>query len=308
MDIRIKEIKTASWIGIFGNGFLAVLKIAAGILSGSLAVVGDGIDSSTDILTSIITLITAKIISKPPNTKFPYGYGKADAIATKAVSFIVFFAGIQLLITSVKKLIEGGSSEMPAKLAIIVTMISIFIKFALALVQFRVGKKTSSSMLIANGKNMQNDVLISVSVLVGLIFTFVFHLPVFDTITALLVSIWILKVAFQIFMESNVELMDGTADRSIYKEVFNAIDSVPGAKNPHRMRVRKIGNQLMIATDIEVDGGLTLLEAHKIAHEVEDSIKEKIEDVFDVAIHIEPIGNEIKEKDLGLSRETLVNE
>ncbi len=305
MSIETDEIKKASWVGIGGNAFLAVLKIVIGLIAGSLAVVADGIDSSSDILTSVITLLTARVMAKPPNIRYPYGYGKADTIATKGLSFIIFFAGAQLMITSIRKLISGGPHEIPSLIAIFVTLFSIAIKLLLARYQFKTGKKVQSAMLIANGKNMQNDVIISSSVLIGLIFTHVLHMPVIDTIAALAVSGWILKVAFEIFMQTNTDLMDGTKDPSIYNKIFDVIDTVPGVKNPHRVRVRKIGNQLMVAIDIEIDGNLTLYEAHHLSHDVEKSLKSQIDNVFDVAIHIEPIGDNIQEKNVGLSRDTL---
>ena len=288
-----------------GNAILAILKIVTGLVAGSLAVVGDGIDSSTDVVTSFITLLTARILSRPPDKKYPYGYGKADTIATKVLSFVIFFAGMQLLITSIKRLITGEVTHMPSTLAIYVTLISIAGKFLLARYQFRIGKKTGSSMLIANGKNMQNDILISSSVLIGLIFIFVLKWPVLDKIFAILVSFWILKVAYQIFMQTNIELMDGTKDCTIYEKIFQAIEKVEGVHNPHRVRVRDIGHKLMIDIDMEVDGNLTLSEAHTMAHRVEESIKSGIDNVFDVTIHVEPLGDEIEEKDIGISRDEI---
>jgi len=305
MGIREEQIKNASWIGIFGNAFLSVLKITAGIISGSLAVVADGVDSSSDIITSVITLITARILTRPPNKKYPYGYDKADTIATKALSFIIFFAGAQLFITTIRKFMQGGNSDIPSPLAIYITLISIAGKLLLSYHQFTAGKKTGSKMLIANGKNMQNDVLISGSVLLGLIFIYVFKLPVLDTVFALLVSLWVLRVAFKIFMQTSLELMDGTKDCTIYDKIFEAIESVEGAHHPHRVRARNIGHKVMIAIDIEVDGTITLKEAHDIAHKVEDSIKSKIENVFDVAIHIEPLGDQKEERALGISKNSL---
>ncbi len=305
MEIREREITNASWIGIFGNSFLSVLKISAGFISGSLAVVADGIDSSTDIITSVITLITARFLAKPPDKKYPYGYGKADTIATKVLSFIIFFAGAQLFISTIRKIIAGGSNEAPSLLAIYVTLVSIVGKLALSYYQFRIGRKTGSEMLMANGKNMQNDVLISTSVLIGLIFIFVLKLPILDAITALLVSIWVLRVAFKIFMQTSLELMDGMRDGTIYNQIFETIDKIDGAHHPHRVRARKIGHKVMIAIDLEVDGDLSLREAHEIAHRVEKSLKANIDDVFDVAIHIEPVGDQIEEKDFGVSKSSL---
>jgi cation diffusion facilitator family transporter len=302
---REQEIKRASWVGIFGNAFLSAIKILAGLLSGSLAVVADGVDSSSDIITSIITLITARILTKPPNKKYPYGYDKADTIATKLLSFIIFFAGAQLFITTIRKLMAGGNTEIPSKWAIYVTVISILGKLFLAWHQSRVGKKTDSSMLIANGKNMKNDILISGSVLLGLVFIYVLKMPILDTIFALLVSLWVLWVAFKIFRETSFELMDGTKDCTIYERIFDAVETVEGAHHPHRVRARNMGHKVMIAIDLEVDGNLTLHEAHEIAHRVEESIKSKIDNVFDVTIHIEPLGDQKEEKALGIAKSSL---
>jgi cation diffusion facilitator family transporter len=160
-------------------------------------------------------------------------------------------------------------------------------------------------MLIANARNMQNDVLISISVLTGLISTHIFKMPVLDSIVALIVSAWILKVAIQIFLQTNLELMDGIKDYKIYDRIFKAIDSVDGVQNPHRVTVRNIGYKLKIGVDIEVDGSLTLKRAHEISHDVEQSIKSNIDNLFDVSIHIEPIGDKTEEKKYGVSRKSL---
>lgn len=299
---RIKEIKKASWIAIIGNLILAALKISLGLVSGSLAVVGDGIDSTTDIVTSFITLYTARIISKKPDIKYPYGYGRAETIAAKVLSFVIFFVGAQFFYSTLMRLINGSSAQMPSVLAIYVTLISIGGKIFLTYFQFKTGKITKSPMLIANARNMRNDIMISVTVLTGLIFTNLLNLPLLDLLTALAVSIWIIKTAFEIFMETNMELMDGIKDHSIYNNIFKAVESVKGASNPHRTRVRRMANMYIIDLDIEVDKTLKVSEAHTIAQKVESSIKKNIENVYDVIVHIEPLGNvEIKEK-YGLSR------
>jgi cation diffusion facilitator family transporter len=307
IENRIKAIKIASWIAIGGNAVLALLKIFTGLFGKSLSVLGDGIDSSGDVLISSITLYIAGLISKPPSLKFPYGFAKAETNATNALSFIILFAGAQLAITSIKRLLSGEAPAMPGKFAIIILCISITGKLLLAWQQQMVGKKVNSNMLIANAKNMQGDVLISSAVLVGLVFTHLLHMPILDPITALLVSFWVIWVAIRIFLETNVDLMDGNVEKEVYEKVFNITESVSGVINPHRMRIRKIGPQKMINIDIEVDGNIPLIEAHRIAHEVESKIKCTIDDVFDVAIHMEPHGEHIEEKELGISKKELGN-
>jgi len=305
MKERSQQLKRASWIGIIGNSFLAVLKIFIGILSGSFAVIGDGIDTLSDVLTYVITLFTARIISKPPDPFYPYGYKKAETITTKVLSFIIFFAGAQLLIATVSRIINPEPREMPSIIAIYVTLISIIGKAILAVWQLRIGKQTESSMIIANAKNMRNDILISASVLVGLIFTFMLELPVLDLVTAMLVSLWIIKVAFSIFQESNKELMDGVQNTKVYYKIFKAVDEVDGAHNPHRIRVRQLANMLLVAMDIEVNKDIKVMEAHEISRKVEEKLREKIPNIYDVIIHIEPEGNVEVNEVFGISKKNI---
>lgn len=301
---RINKIIEASWVAVIGNTVLAVFKIIVGLISGSLAVLADGIDSASDIITSLITLVTGKIISKPPNIKYPYGYSRADTIAAKFLSFVIFFAGAQLAITSIEELINPTKEELPGQIALYATIFSIIGKFLLARYLNGKGKKLDSLMLIANAQNMQNDVLISVSVLAGLFFTIFLKLPVLDSITALVVSAWIIKVSYKVFSQTSEELMDGNSDPEVYKRIFAAVGEINHVFNPHRLRTRRIGNLLVVEMDIEVDANMTVRESHKIAMQVENKIKKSIPKVYDVLIHIEPLGNEEDER-YGISEEDI---
>ncbi len=291
MHRRSNLLQRASLIALFGNAALAVSKLIVGVISGSLAVVGDGIDTSTDVVIAFVTLVTSRIIDKPGDREHPYGHTRAETVATTILSFLVFFAGAQLFVRSGSALLSGEAALLPGRIAIIVTIVSIAGKLLLAWSQFHYGKKTGSSMLIANGKNMRGDVVISSAVLVGLFFTFVLGLPVLDRATALLVSLWIVKVSIGIFREANRELMDGSLERGPYDAIFAAVASIKGAGNPHRTRVRHMGSFLMADLDIEVDPKLTVAAAHDIAAAVELAIKERLPEVYDVVVHIEPRGN-----------------
>ncbi|MDR0660276.1 MAG: cation diffusion facilitator family transporter [Prevotellaceae bacterium] len=279
-----------SWVSTVSNLILSASKIAVGLLAGSLAVVGDGIDSATDVIISIVMVFTASIMSKPPSKKYAYGYVKAEGIATKIFSLVIFYAGAQMLVSSVKVMIADEPRELPAMLAIYVTVFSIVGKLLLMLYQYKQGKRIGSSLLKTNAINMRNDVLISGGVLVGLLFTFILKMPLLDTITGLLISLFIIRSSISIFMDSNVELMDGVQDEEVYSKIFDAVDKVPGAYNPHRVRSRMIGNMHMIHLDIEANGAITLDEAHDIANAVEDSIKQSVENVYDIVVHVEPRG------------------
>lgn len=301
---REKLIIRASWIAIVGNALLSLMKIVVGILAGSFAVIADGVDSASDVLTSLITLFTAHVISRPPDAKYPYGYVKADTIATKVLAFVIFFAGAQLAITTSGKLISGTSSSLPNMISIYVIIISIVGKYLLAWYLRKTGKKIASNMLIANARNMQNDVVISASVLVGLIATHILKLPIIDIITAMAVSLYIMFIAFRIFMESNRELMDGIENTDVYQEIISAARSVDGVSNPHRIRVRKMANYLLISIDIEVDGEVSLKKAHHLSHQVEARIKDEIENVYDVLVHPEPVGDIHPNEAYGVSENT----
>ena len=305
---RTGAIVLASWVGIIGNGLLAVSKIVVGFVAGSMAVISDGIDSSTDIITSIITLVTGKIIAKPPDIEHPYGHTRAETIATKSLSFVIFFAGAQLALSGITRFAGRETIVLPGMAAIYVTVASIAGKVFLALYKFRVGHAVKSPMLIADAKNMRNDIIVSCAVLLGLGFTFILRLPVLDSITAVAVSIWIMRVALGIFLETNAELMEGHEDRATYQRIFDAVSEVDGAVHPHRARIRTLGNMFIVDLDIEVDGTLTVLQAHEIAQSTERKIVERLGNVYDVLVHVEPLGNVERTERFGVSQRKLDSE
>jgi cation diffusion facilitator family transporter len=302
---RRKTLLYTSWISTVGNTLLSAVKIVTGLLAGSLAVMGDGIDSATDVIISLVMLYTARIMNRPPNLKYAFGYDKAESIATKMLSLVIFYAGMQMCVSSLASIFSDETKFMPGAWAIYVTVISIVVKLGLALYQYRQGRKVNSSMLVANAKNMRNDVIISSGVLVGLGFTFGLGIPILDSITGMLISLFIIRSSVGIFIDSNVELMDGVKDTTVYNRIFDAVEQVPGVCNPHRVRSRQIGNMYMIALDIEVDGDMPLNQAHDLAEQVENSIKSRVENVYDIVVHVEPQGKYHSAEKFGLDKETI---
>ena len=272
-----------SWISTIGTAILSTSKIIVGLWAGSLAVLGDGIDSATDVIISIVMIFTARIISQPPSKKYVFGYEKAEGIATKILSLVIFYAGVQMLISSIGSIFSEEAKEIPSAIAIYVTIFSIIGKLLLALYQYKQGKKIDSSML-------------------GLIFTFIFKLPILDSITGLIISLFIIKSSIGIFIDSNVELMDGVKDVNVYNKIFEAVETVPGASNPHRVRSRMIGNLYMITLDIEVNPQITITQAHQIADAVEKSIKSSIDNVYDILVHVEPAGECQTDEKFGIDK------
>jgi cation diffusion facilitator family transporter len=298
---RRKKIKKASYAGIFGNGLLAVVSIFFGTIGRSAALVGAGIDTATDIISSVITLFAADIADKPPDKEHPYGHGRVEAIAAKILSFIIIFAGAQLLFSSVLSLIKGEERMMPAVIVIYISLVSIAAKVGLFIYKMKIGKEVESQMVIADAKNMGADIILSSSVLAGLLVTKISGAPVIDLIMAIGISIWILKNGFSVFMESNDELMEGAGDPDLYKAVFESLKDIQGVTNPHRVRIRKINTKYVIDLDIEVDGGITVDEGHGLAMIAEDAIRRIVKNVYDVVVHIEPGGNYEDQERYGLN-------
>jgi len=301
---KARIIKIASLTALFGNAALAAVKITGGLYSNSLAVVGDGIDSSVDVFIAVMSLFVAHIISRPADASHPWGHGRAETVATTLLSCILFFAGAQLIFSSVQGIILGEEKEVPSMPALVVTLVSIAGKLILSWSQYMFGKKAGSSMLKANAKNMSADVMLSVGVLSGLGLSMIFNIGVIDSLVAILVGLWVIKSAFGIFMEANTELMDGGSEAAYYQIVFDAVKSIEEAGNPHRVRMRRIAGLWDIDIDIEVPPNKTVIEAHWISYKVEEAIKARIENVYDIMVHIEPAGN-MEDEGYGLSEESL---
>lgn len=302
---RNKIIKTASIISIIGNAVLSSAKIVIGLAAGSLAVFGDGLDSLTDIFISLITLAVSAIITQPPDKEHPYGHYRAETIATSILAFIMFFIGGQLSMSTAEKIYNHDAAQMPEILAVYVTLFSIAGKIILSWSQYALGKKSDSSMLIANSKNMQNDVITSTGVLIGLGCAFFFNLPVIDKIIAVIIGLWIMFTAVRIFMGTVTELMEGEVNKDLYDKIFEAVKNTDGVANPHRVRIKKLGVLYVIDMDVEVDGSQKVMDAHDQVKLLEEKICASIPNIYDIVIHIEPLGNLEKEERYGLTENNI---
>lgn len=302
---RDRLIQTASIISVAGNAVLAFSKISAGIFAGSLAVLGDGFDSLTDVFISAITLAISIIITRPPDREHPYGHFRAETIATSLLAFFIFFIGGQLSISTFEKLVRHDTAPMPGIISVYVTVFSIAGKLLLSWSQYSLGKKADSPMIIANSKNMLNDIITSCGVLTGLFFLYFFNLPVIDRILAFIIGIWIMFTAVSIFMGTITEVMEGETDMSIYDRIFEEVKRVDGLFNPHRVRVRKLGINYIIEMDIEVDGNSRIRNAHDKVKILENNIRGSIPNIYDIVIHIEPLGNFERQECWGLNEKDL---
>jgi len=298
MESRESISKKAAVNGIILNVILAVFKLLIGIISGSMAILADGIDTSTDIFTSFLTLIAAKISNKPADESHPYGHEKIEPVITKILSIIIIYAGFEVLLSSVKKLINKEYDISNPGLILAISLFSLFIKFFLYRYKLSVGKKINSSSFIADAKNMRNDILTSFSIFVGIIIYYFTGAEFIDSVLAIFVSFFILKTGISLLLETSDELMDGSKELGeIYKECVEVAEKTsPDVKNPHKIRVRKAGFVYFIEMHVEVPENMTVKKANEISEQIEKNLKLKNIYIKDILIHFEPIGNkEIEE-------------
>jgi len=290
----------ASAISLVANATLSTAKIVIGLLSGSMAVLADGIDSSFDATTSVVTYVSSAIASKPPDRDHPYGHERAETVAAKVIAMLIFFAGAQLALSSFGKLFGDSYRIGRVTLALSVSGLSAVAKYALYRYKKHIGKKIDSSVFIAYALNMRSDVWISGSVFVGLLMVQLTGIVAFDAILGILVSVMIIRTALSVFFETSYELMDGIpAKNPIYQDIFYRLKDVPGVINPHKMRIRKMGSKYLVDLDIEVDPTLSVRQAHAVSKRAERAIKNANEGIYDVHVHIEPTGN-IEDENYGI--------
>ena len=293
---REKISTRSSLISIFTNAFLALLKIFIGFFTKSMAILADGLDTATDILTSFMTLIAGKISNKPPDIKHPYGHERAETIATKVVSLIIIYAGFEVLFNSIKRLINKEVIIENALYVVVIAFISVITKFILYKYRLSVGRKIHSNAIIADALNMKNDILTSSSVLIGMLVLYFTDIWWLDSVIAIFVSFMILKTGFEQFMESSNEFMESSPElKEIYNLVIAESQKCTCVKNPHKIRARKFGYKIFVDMHIELPPDMTVKEANDISAKLEQKIKEKNNYIRDIVIHIEPYGNVEKE-------------
>jgi cation diffusion facilitator family transporter len=214
---RSRQLQQAAVVGILGNGFLAIIKILAGIWSSSYSVIADGFDSLSDTATNIISWVTARIIQRPADYRYPFGYRRAEAVGTKLLAYLIVFAGLSLGWESIQLLWKQEVHKIRNYSVLILVMsISLVLKLGIAIWQSTISKRISSPLLQANSMNMWNDVLISAIVLVGLFLSWFKGWYWVDPLLGTLVSLWILYMGIKFIVESSGELMDGVEDKEVY--------------------------------------------------------------------------------------------
>jgi|ETNmetMinimDraft_8_1059916.scaffolds.fasta_scaffold01889_5 cation diffusion facilitator family transporter len=305
-DVQMKS--HATLVAALVNIFLAVMKVSAGVLGQSSALIADGIHSLADLLSDAVVLVAIKLGSKRPDQDHPYGHARFETIATVVLGcgLIVVAAGISW--DAVSRILGDGTLLIPDQLTLYIAGISIFCKEWLFHFTKKVAQKTRSKLLLANAWHHRSDAISSIIVLIG-IAAMLLGYGYADAIAAVLVSLMIAKIGVSLIMESLKELVDTAISDDELDALRQAISVVDGVINIHLIRTRRMGEDIYVDLHIQVDSYISVSEGHMIADTVRNQLLVKFDNIVDVLVHTDPEDDEQKESvdDWLPSRKELIN-
>ncbi|MBQ7310696.1 MAG: cation transporter [Alistipes sp.] len=290
---REKQIFRTTLVGSVANLLLVVFKFIAGIVGHSAAMIADAVHSLSDFITDIIVVIFVAISGKPEDEDHDYGHGKYETLATAVIGIILFFVGVGILISGIKAIVgtlQGEPLQTPSLLALIAAVISIVVKEVLYHYTVKRGKALASSSVIANAWHHRSDALSSIGTAIGIggaIFLGE-QWRILDPIAAVIVSLFIIKVAVELFKPCIEELLERSLPAEMEQKILDIILSTPQVSSPHHLRTRRIGSYIAIEVHIRMDGQTSLSEAHQVASDIERRLKAEFGESTHIGIHMEP--------------------
>lgn len=284
---RFKKVKKASILGILGNIFLFIIKLVIALLSNSITMLADSFNSAGDILSSIVTFIGNKIASIPKDDDHNLGHGKAEYIYAMIVSEIIILSFIMILKTSILNIINRNTYNYSIWL-IIICIITIIVKLLLYKYTNKIAKEENNLLMEANSKDHINDVIMTILNLISVIFAYC-NIYFIDSIVAIIISIWVIISSCKLFIKSYDVLMDKAINEETKKEVLNIIKKYKDIKKIQHFNSTPIGYKYQISFTIFIDGNLKTYKSHQIADNLEKEILSKIDEIYLVVIHVNPI-------------------
>ena len=285
--MKFKKIKMASILGIISNLFLLIIKGIVGIITGSKAMLADSLNSASDIFSSIMTFIGNKIASVPSDDDHNLGHGKAEYIYSLLISIVMILVALFTIKDTIFSLINKNVYKFNIFL-IIVCIVTIIVKFSLFLYTNNIYKRYHSLLIKANSKDHIIDAVITTFTLISCILS-TYNIYFLDGIVGIIISIWILISAIKIFIESYDVLMDKSIDEETKNEVLDIIKKHSEIIKINHFNSTPVGYKYQISFTIFVDGNLKTYESHEIANNLEKEILKKIDEIYLVVIHVNPI-------------------
>lgn len=273
-------------VGILGNLFLFIIKIIVAVMSKSQAMLADSINSGTDILSSLMTLIGGKLAAEAPDKGHNYGHAKAEYVFSLIISLIMGYLAIKIAWDGAVSLIDKNVFEISWYL-ILVCIITMVTKFLLYLYTHKIGEKNDDILILANAQDHKNDILVTASVLVSVIAA-VFKIYWLDGIIAICIATRIFYVAIDFFVQSYTVLIDRSMDDVEIKEIESIIKTYKNIDHIDKITSKSTGKSFIVIVKVSVDGNMSVNESHQIAGKLKSDIM-KLKNVYDVVIHINPV-------------------
>jgi len=280
------RLKRATDIALLINIFLFIIKSIVGILSNSIAVISEALNSLTDILSSLGIKYAVKLSREKPDPKHQFGHTPAQPIAAFILSVFAFVVGINIIEESIKRLIEPQNiNTIPS--VYVVLIITMIIKIVLNRYQVKIGKMFNSPAIKAASVDSINDVLASSIALVGVIGA-AYNLKFIDSIAGIMVAMFIFKTGYEVAKENLDYLMGRSASKEFDEKLKSITKGINGVKGINDLRSHYVGNKFHIEIHIEVNKDLNTKASHDIGNQVKFTL-EKLEEVQKVFVHIDPV-------------------
>lgn len=282
-----------TWVGFWCNALLGTVKVIAGIIGRSGAVVADGIHSFSDFITDVIVLVMVSIGRKGANKRYEYGHGKYETFGTMLVAWALVIVGAIILYEGVIALVracEGTLPPRPAAIALAVCVLSIVVKEWLYRYTVKAGRRIDSQAVIANAWHHRSDSFSSIATLVGVSGAMFMgeQWRILDPIAQIIVSVFIITVGIRTSKPAILELLEVSLPHDVQQRIADIISSTDGVESFHHLRTRRNGKADIIDVHIKVNPYIPVIEGHAIATAVEKAIREQIGPDTMVTTHIEP--------------------
>jgi cation diffusion facilitator family transporter len=291
LDDRKKETNRITIWGIVVNLMLTIIKIAGGILGQSQALLADGIHSLSDLASDAMVLVAVKHAGEDADEDHPYGHGRYETLATVALGIILIGVAIGIAYKAVLRLQNPEQIAIPALFTLVIAAISIMSNELLYHATRTVARRIRSPLLEANAWHHRSDAVSSIVVLVGIGATYIGY-PILDAIAAILVALMIGKIGLDLSRQSVQELVDTALEPEIVEQIRQTILDIDDVRELHLLRSRRMAHNALVDVHIQVSPKLSVSEGHHISESVEQTLKNKFEDINDVTVHIDPEDDE----------------
>ena len=274
-------------ITVVMNIFLSLIKLLAGFIGHSTSMISDGVHSLSDVISSIGVFIGLRISQKPADIDHPYGHEKFEAVLSKILAFILFLTGLSIGYSAIETIVSS-SYIIPKMMTIWAALLSIGVKEWMYHYTIRQAKKIESTALAADAWHHRSDSLSSIGALIGIIGARL-GFPILDPLAALVITLIILKVAIEIFVEATNQVIDKAASPELVNEIIQQIQSVNGVLAIDSLKTRVHSNRIYVDLEISVEATLSLIEAHTIAEAVHYQLEQNIHKIKHCTVHVNPL-------------------